>query len=75
MNQSFRSSILACVEEEMKKCSFCGTENSDRAILCELCGRRFKPENEEQIDEPLIINEEKLKDAINRTGETNMVKD
>ena len=58
----------------MKKCSFCGTENSDRAILCELCGRRFKPENEEQIDEPLIINEEKLKDAINRTGETNMVK-
>lgn len=25
----------------MKKCAFCGTENSDTNVFCELCGHRF----------------------------------
>lgn len=25
----------------MKKCTFCGTENSDTNVFCELCGHRF----------------------------------
>lgn len=27
----------------MKKCTFCGTENADTTVFCELCGHRFNP--------------------------------
>lgn len=26
----------------MKKCTFCGTENADENVFCELCGHRFE---------------------------------
>lgn len=42
----------------MKKCSFCGTDNQDNAVFCELCGRRFEAEPEEKDDKIIIVNEE-----------------
>lgn len=42
----------------MKKCNFCGTENQDGAVFCELCGNRFVEEVEETIDEPVVVIEE-----------------
>lgn len=33
----------------MKKCTFCGTENADTAVFCELCGHRFNPTPDNEI--------------------------
>lgn len=42
----------------MKKCNFCGTENLESALFCELCGRRFELETEELSNNPIIVHEE-----------------
>jgi len=42
----------------MKKCNFCGTENQDGAVFCELCGNRFVAEVEDTIDEPVVVHED-----------------
>lgn len=40
----------------MKKCTFCGTESHDSAVFCELCGQRFEPEINVEVDELHIVN-------------------
>ncbi len=57
----------------MKKCSFCGTDNQDNAVFCELCGRRFEAEPEEKDDETIIVNEEEAESdtaIVNEVVET-----
>lgn len=44
----------------MKKCTFCGTENLESALFCELCGRRFELEAEEPINNPTIDYEDRV---------------
>ncbi len=62
----------------MKKCSFCGTENQDNSVFCELCGRRFKTEPEEMVDETIIVNEEESESdtaVVNEVIETEKVQE
>lgn len=49
----------------MKKCVFCGTESPDDAVFCELCGRRFGTDSEDQAVVVQKDNEESS-DAIER---------
>lgn len=41
----------------MKKCTFCGTENLEDTLFCELCGHRFVEEAENTGEEPNIVDE------------------
>lgn len=41
----------------MKKCYFCGAENPDSSVYCELCGTRLSSEDENAIDKPADISE------------------
>lgn len=39
----------------MKKCTFCGTENQEESIFCELCGHRFEAVVEEKESEAASV--------------------
>ena len=46
----------------MKKCTFCGTENTEENIFCELCGHRFEAR---AYDEPTAFQNEIQQEANN----------
>ena len=52
----------------MKKCPFCGMENSDSTLFCEFCGSRLETEPEETIYEPIVPNEEIEEELIDDTA-------
>lgn len=56
----------------MKKCNFCGTENQDGAVFCELCGNRFVAEVEDTIDEPVVVHED---EAVSEVASSEVSKD
>ena len=56
----------------MKKCNFCGTENQDGAVFCELCGNRFVAEVEDTIDEPVVVHED---EAVSEVVSSEVSKD
>lgn len=41
----------------MKKCHFCGAENPDSSVFCELCGIRLVSEDENAINKPADFSE------------------
>ncbi len=51
----------------MKKCTFCGTENTDENVFCELCGHRFDARPD---DEPTTFQNEPKQEThnVNETG-------
>lgn len=40
----------------MRKCTFCGTENLESTLFCELCGHRFEIETEEPVNNTIIVH-------------------
>lgn len=56
------------VSTVMKICAFCGTENQDSTMFCELCGHRFETKMEEPINESITA-----KEGVSESAETSVV--